>query len=304
MAVISTANHPKSLWPGVRAWVMTVYKEYPEEFSQVFEVLSSSKAYEEDVESTAFDLAQIKPEGSAIAYTSNLQGATKRYTHITYALGFMVTMEEQEDNQYRDKAFNRGALMARSFRLTKEIVHWNVLNRAFNSSYTGIDAKELIATDHPTLAGNQSNELSTAADLSEAALEDLLIMIRLAKNSKGQPIALKGQKLIVSAYDQFNAERILKSTLQNDTANNAVNAVKSMGMLPGGYMVGTYLTDTDAWFVKTDAPNGLISFNRKGFTVQKDNDFDTKNDRNSGIERYSCGWTDWRGLYGSDGSGT
>lgn len=300
MAIITTGAHPKSLWPGVHAFCMGVYDEFAEEFSQAFNVTDSSKAYEEDVETTAFELAQIKTEGAAVTYTGHTQGFVKRYTNVAYGLGFIVTKEEIADNQYKDKAFKRAALLARSFRVTKEMVHWNIFNRAFSGSYLGGDGVALASASHPTLSGNQSN-LLTAADLSEASLEDMLTMIRVAKNSRGHPIMLKAEKLIVSPYDAFNAERILESTLQNDTGNNAVNAVKSRGLLPGGYMVGTYLTDTDAWFIKTNAPNGLTSFKRTGYTFTTDNDFDTDNAKAKGYERYVPGWTDWRGVYCSAG---
>jgi hypothetical protein len=301
MSVISTGSHPKLLWPGIHKICMAEYNEFAEEYSQIFNVEDSDKAYEEDVEQTAFDLAQVKAEGAAIAYTGHSQGFTKRYTNVSYALGFIVTYEEIKDNQYKDKAAKRAKLLARSFRVAKEIVHANVLNRAFSGSYLGADGLELCSTAHPTLSGNQSNELATPADLSEASLEDLLTMIRVAKNSKGHPIKLAAKKLIVSAYEAFNAERILHSTLQNDTSNNAVNAVKSRGLLPGGYMIGTYLTDTDAWFINTDADAGLTSFKREGYSFNTDNDFDTKNAKASGYERYVPGWTDWRGIYGTPG---
>lgn len=302
MAVITTGAHPKALWPGVHAFCMATYNNHPEQYSRVFNVESSTKAYEEDVETTAFDLAQVKPEGAAIAYTGHTQGATKRYTHVAYALGYIVTKEELDDNQYESASFKRSALLARSFKITKEMVHFNVLNRAFSNSYTGMDGKELLATDHPTLSGNQQNELTVAADLSEASLEDMLTLIMMAKNSKGHPIVLTARQLIVAPGNAFNAERILKSALQNDTANNAVNAIKSMGLLPEGYMTSPYLTDDDAWFIKTDAPNGLTSFRRKGYEFTQDNDFDTKNAKAAGYERYSCGWTDWRSLFGSAGA--
>lgn len=171
-----------------------------------------------------------------------------------------------------------------------------MLNRAFNSSYTGGDGKELLATDHPSLAGDWSNELGTPADLSEASLEDLLIQIDTATNSRGLEIAIKGEKLIVPSQLAFEAERIMKSNLQNDTANNAVNAVKSRGLLPGGVVVNHYLTDTDAWFVKTNAPDGLLGFQRTPFEFTKDSDFDTDNFKHKGYERYVFGWTDPRGL--------
>jgi hypothetical protein len=178
----------------------------------------------------------------------------------------------------------------------------NIINRAFSSSYLGGDAKELIATDHPTLDGTQSNELSVAADLSEASLEDLLIQIMNATDSRGLRMQLRGKKLIVPPNLAFEAERIVKSNLQNDTANNAVNAVKSMGLLPEGVMVWHYLTDTDAWFIKTDAPEALKLFNRRELAFTKDSDFDTDNFKHKATERYVGGWSDWRGIYGSEGA--
>lgn len=302
MAVITTGAHPKALWPGVHKFVMNDYNEHPMEYSEIFDVETSEKAYEEDVETTSFGLAPVKSEGSATSYDTHSQGFTKRYTHIAYGLGYIVTREEMDDNLYKTRSFKRGKSLAFSFRTTKEIVAANVLNRAFNSSYTGGDAKELLATDHPTLAGTFSNELATPADLSEASLEDILIQISTATNSRGLQIGLRGQKLIVPPQEQFTAERILKSTLQNDTANNAINAVRSMGMLPQGYVVNHYLTDSDAWFVKTDAPDGMRMFTRTPFEFGQDNDFDTKNAKAAGYERYSLGWTDPRGMYGSAGA--
>ena len=259
-------------------------------------------AYEEDVETTGFNLAQIKTQGGAVSYDGHTQGFIKRYTHVAYGLGYIVTREERDDNLYKSRSFKRGEQLSFSFRTTKEIVGANVLNRAFDTNYTGGDGKALCVTDHPSLAGNWSNTLSVAADLSEASLETMLVNISLAKNSRGLPIAIRGKKLIVSPSDVFNAERILKSALQNDTANNAVNAIRSMGLLPGGYVVNHYLTDTDAWFVKTDAPDGMLGFQRQAFEFTQDNDFDTENAKAKGYERYSFGWTDPRGLYGSPGA--
>lgn len=302
MAVITTGAHPKALWPGVRKFVMGEYSEHPTEYNQVFDMQSSKMAYEEDVETTGFGLAQIKSEGAAVSYDSHSQGFTKRYTHVAYALGYIVTREELDDNLYKSRSFKRGKALAFSFRTTKEIVAANVLNRAFSASYLGGDGKELIATDHPSLAGNWSNELSVAADLSEAALEDMLTQIAEAKNSRGLQIALRGDKLIVAPANAFNAERILKSSLQNDTSDNAVNAIRSMGLLRGGCVVNHYLTDSDAWFVKTDAPDGLLGFQRTPFEFTQDNDFDTENAKAKGYERYAFGWTDPRGVYGSEGS--
>lgn len=301
MAVITTGAHPKALWPGVRKFVMGEYNSHPEEYSMIFDMKSSSMAYEEDVETTGFGLAKVKPEGSAVTYDTHSQGFVKRYTHVAYSLGYIVTREELDDNQYKSKSFKRGKALSFSFRTTKEIVAANILNRAFSDSYTGGDGVELLSTAHPTLAGNQSNELDVAADLSEASLEDLLTQIMEAKNSRGLQIGIRGRKLIVPPALAFEAERIMKSTLQNDTANNAVNAVRSMGLLPEGVCVNHYLTDTDAWFVKTDVPDGLLGFTRTPFEFTQDNDFDTENAKAKGYERYAFGWTDWRGLFGSPG---
>lgn len=300
--VISTGNHPKALWPGVHAFVMGEYNDHPIEYTDIFDMQNSKMAYEEDVETTGFGLAQVKDQGSSVAYDSQTQGFTKRYTHVAYGLGFIVTREEQDDNLYKARAFNRGKQLAFSFRTTKEIVAANILNRAFNSAYAGGDGKELLATDHPTLAADFSNELATPADLSEASLEDMLTQIAETKNSRGLQIAIRGKKLIVPPALAFDAERIMKSTLQNDTDKNAVNAIKSMGLLPGGSCVNHYLTDSDAWFVKTDAPNGMTGFQRTAFEFKRDNDFDTDNAKAKGYERYSFGWTDPRGMFGSAGA--
>lgn len=302
MSVITTGAHPKALWPGVRKFVMGSYNEFATEYTDIFDMKTSDMAYEEDVETTGFNLAQIKTQGGAVSYDGHTQGFIKRYTHVAYGLGYIVTREERDDNLYKSRSFKRGEQLSFSFRTTKEIVGANVLNRAFDTNYTGGDGKALCVTDHPSLAGNWSNTLSVAADLSEASLETMLVNISLAKNSRGLPIAIRGKKLIVSPSDVFNAERILKSALQNDTANNAVNAIRSMGLLPGGYVVNHYLTDTDAWFVKTDAPDGMLGFQRQAFEFTQDNDFDTENAKAKGYERYSFGWTDPRGLYGSPGS--
>lgn len=300
--VITTGNHPKALWPGIRKWFGRMYDEFPVEYSQVFDMDSSDKAYEEDVEVTGFGLAPIKAEGQSLSYDSESQGYTKRYTHVAYSLGYIVTKEELADNQYEVVSKRRSRALAFSMRQTKEVVHANVFNRAFDSNYAGGDGKELLATDHPSLAGSWSNELAVAADLSEASLEDIMIQIAMATNSRGLRIALTGQQLIVPPQESFNAERITKSTLQNDTANNAVNAIRSKGLLPKGVMTYHYLTDADAWFVKTNCPSGLVGLTRQAIEFDKDNDFDTKNAKASAYERYAAGWTDPRGLYGSPGS--
>jgi len=302
MAVITTGNHPKLLWPGLHALFGTSYNDVPLQHTKVFEVVSSEKNYEEMVELAGFGLAPVKTEGGSISYDTHSQGPTTRLTHVTYGLGFIETIEAVEDNLYEGRATSRTKMLARSMRITKETVLANIINRAFNSSYTGGDGKEMIATDHPTLNGTQSNELTVAADLSEASLEDLLIQIMNATDSRGLRVKLMGKKLIVPPNLAFEAERIVKSNLQNDSANNAINAVKSMGLLPEGVMVWHYLTDTDAWFIKTDAPDSLKLFNRRAVSFAKDSDFDTDNFKHKATERYIGGWGDWRGMFGSAGA--
>lgn len=301
MAVITTGAHPKALWPGVHAWFGLAYNKHPSEWDQIFDVKDSTKNYEEDVEATGFGLAPIVPQGEALSYDSHAQGYTKRYTPVKYGLGYIVTEEEEDDNQYEKLAKGRAEALAFSMRTSKEIVHANILDRATDSNYVGGDGKELLATDHPSLAGAWSNELSPGADFSEAALEDLLILIGRAKNARGLQIGLRPTKLIGPVDLQFEFQRVLKSELRVGTGDNDINAVKSMGLLPGGFMVNHYLTDTDQWFVKTDAPNGLTHFRRKALVFAKDSDFDTANKKHKATERYVPGWTDPRAIFGSSG---
>jgi len=298
MSVISTGSHPKALWPGVRAWVMNDYATHPTEYTEIFEVETSKMAYEEDVELSGFGLVKVKHEGAAGEYDTITQGPTTRYRHVAYALGYIVTREMIADNLYQAKSMAFAKSLRFSFRTSKEIVHANVLNRAFNSAYAGSDGVELVSTVHPTLGGTQSNELATPADLSEASLEDALTMIGTMRNARGLPISLRGMKLIISPSEAFNADRLLNSTNQSGTANNDINAVRGKVSV----VVNHYLTDPDAWFVTTNAPNGLMSFQREAFEFSQDNDFDTKNAKAMGYERYSCGWTDWRSIVGTQGA--
>lgn len=302
MAVITTGNHPKALWPGIHKFWGRQYNEHPMEWSQIFDGISSEKNYEEDVEVTGFGLASTKAQAAAVSFDSESQGPTTRYTHVTYALGYIVTREEQEDNLYEVVSKRRAKALAFSVRQTEEIVAANVLNRAFNTSYTGGDGKALIVSDHVTVNGSQSNVLAVAADLSEASIEDLIIQCMNATNSRGLKISLMPQKLIVAPANAFNAERILNSTLRSGSPNNDINALKSMGMLPGGVVVNHYLTDTDAFFIKTNAPAGLQRFNRRATEFKQDNDFDTENAKAKSTTRFSVGWTDWRGIFGTPGA--
>jgi hypothetical protein len=243
MAVITTGSHPKALWPGVYAWFGAKYNEHPQQYTKLFDIKSSSKNYEELVEQTGFGLAPVKAEGSSTAYDSHAQGVTARGTNVAYSLGYIVTREEKADNLYSEVSMQRAASLAFSMAQTRENVGANVYNRAFNSSYTGGDGKELCATDHGSLAGDQSNELATAADLSEASLEDLTINIMDALNSKGLKISLQPKSLIVPTALVYDAQRILESTLQSGTANNDVNALRSMSVIPE-VVVNNYLTDS------------------------------------------------------------
>ena len=302
MAIITTGNHPKALWPGVKAWWGRSYNEHPLEYPDLFETDSSDKSYEEDVQVTGFGLVAQKSEGGAISFDSETQGYTTRYTHVAYAGGYIVTYEELKDNLYEVVSKRRAGALAFSARQTKETVGANVYNRAFSNSYTFGDGKELLATDHPTLSGDQSNELTTAADLSEASLEDLIVQIMGATNDRGLKISLMPKTLIVARQNWFEANRILKSTLQNDSANNAINVLKATNALPGGIKMNHYLTDADAWFLRTNAPRGMIYYEREAATFDQDNDFDTKNAKAAVYFRCSFGNTDWRGLYGSPGA--
>ena len=300
MSVITSGAHPKALWPGISAWFGREYKKYPEIYKEIFEVETSDKSYEEDVELTGFGLLPIKPEGDAISYDSETQGYVKRYTNATYAMGYIVTQEALDDGLYEKVSKRRSTALAFSAQTTKETVHANILNRATTSGYTGGDGVVLGSTAHPTASGNQSNILATAADLSEASLEDLCVQIMNATNSRGLRIMLSPKKLIVPPAVHFDAKRIIESELQNDTANNAKNVVGTL--FKGGLVTWSFLTDTDAWFVQTDCPRGMMHMKRKEGKFETDNDFDTSNAKAKFTERYNAGWTDWRGMYSSQGA--
>lgn len=302
MAVITTGSHPKALWPGIKAWWGRSYSEHSPEYPDLFDTDTSERAYEEDVQVTGFGLAPVKPEGGSISYDSESQGFVSRYVHVAYALGYICTYEEQQDGLYEVVSKRRAQSLAFSMRQTKENVGANIYNRAFDSNYTGGDGKELLATDHPSLGGDWANEPTAGTDFSETAVEDLIIQIMGATNDRGLKISLMPKSLIVPRQLWFEANRVLKSVMQNDTANNAVNALKATNALPGGIKVNHYLTDQDAWFIRTNAPRGLIHYQREAASFTQDNDFDTSNAKAKSYERYSFKWTDPRGLYGSPGA--
>jgi hypothetical protein len=302
MAVITTGNHPKALWPGIQAIFGISYNEKDQQWQQVFEKGTSDKAYEEDFEATSFGLAPIVAQGAQVNFDSHVQQGTQRYTHVKYGLGYIVTEEEMDDNQYEKLSGFRARALGFSLRQTKEIVAANVLNRAFTSGYTGADGSILCVTTHTTVGGSQSNALSPAADISEAALETLMIQVRNARNNRGLKISLKPQKLVVAPENWFEAERIVNSNLRPGTANNDINAMKRQGVLPEGVFVYDYLTTQDDFFVLTDCPDGLKLIERKAYAFSRDNDFNTNNAKAKATMRFSVGWSDWRKIYGSAGA--
>jgi hypothetical protein len=300
--IITTGQIAKLLWPGLNARWGNAYDKHPNEWQDLVDVADSNMAYEEDQEMTGFGLAPIKTQGASIAYDTEAQGVTSRYTHVAYALGFIITKEAIDDNLYEKVGMQRTGNLAFSMQQTKENVVANLYNRAFSSSYVGADGVSLLNTAHPSLSGNQSNTLAVAADMSEASLEDMAIQIGQATNSRGLKISITPKALIIPVNLQFEAARILKSVGQNDTANNAINAMKSMGTFSDGFRVNHYLTDTDAWFVRTNVEEGLKLFQRNAVEFAQDGDFDTYNLKYKAYERYSTGWSDWRGLFGSPGA--
>ena len=299
--VITTGSHPKALWPGVHAWWGRQYNEHKEEFPDLFDEESSDMAYEEDVEITGFGLAPQTIQGETIYYDSETQGAVTRYTHVAYALGYIVTYEELRDNLYAQVSKRRAQALAFSMRQTKENVAANVYNRAFNATYTFGDGTTLISTAHPTLAGNQSNQLTTAADLSELAIENLVIQIMQVQNNRGLRISALPRSLHVGVQNWFEANRIYKSILQSNSAENNINVLRATNVFPDGIKVNHYFTSATAWFIRTNVPNGMRYFNREAATFDQDNDFDTKNAKAACYERYSFGMTDFRGIFGTAG---
>ena len=292
----------KELEPGLNALFGLEYDRYENQHTEIFDLENSDRAFEEEVMLGGFGNAEVKPEGSGVVYEQAQETFTARYSHETIALAFSLTEEAVEDNLYDKISTRYTKALARSMANTKQIKAANVLNRAFNSSFLGGDVKELCATDHPTLSGTQKNELSTAADLNETSLEQMLIDIADMKDERGMKIALRGMKMIIPVNLQFVAERLMKSAGRVGTADNDLNAVRSMGMVPQGYVVNNFLTDTDAFFIKTDAPNGLKMFTRAPIRTAMEGDFDTGNVRYKARERYSFGFSDWRGIFGSPGA--
>jgi len=300
---ISRSQLVKELEPGLNALFGLEYSRYENEHAEIFITETSDRAFEEEVMLTGFNGAEVKQEGAPVVFDQATEAYTSRYTHETIALAFAITEEAIEDNLYDRLASRYTRALARSMANTKQVKAAAVLNNAFNSSFTGGDGKELIATDHPLANGGTfSNELATAADLNETSLEQSLIDIAAFVDERGLRIAIQGRKLIVPKELQFTAERILKSPLRVGTADNDINAIKNMGMIPEGYRVNHFLTDTDAFFIMTDAPNGLKHFVRSPIKTAIEGDFDTGNVRFKARERYVFGFSDPRGIFGSPGA--
>lgn len=300
--IINSSSFAKALWPGVNAWYGKEYDEYPVEWDKLFEKFTSRKQYEEDVGISSFGLLNVKPEGNPIQYDSEQQTFTTRYTHIVYALGFIITREIMEDDQYDVVGQRKAQGLAFSVRQTKEVIGANVYNRAFNSSYVGGDGVSLLNSAHPLFAGGTfSNVLSTSADLSEAALEQACIDIANFTNDRGLRIAVRPESLVLPIQLEFEAERILKTERRVGTNNNDINALRQTGRFPKGIILNHYFSNPLSWFIRTDVKNGMKMFERRGDEFEMDNDFDTENARFKATSRYSFGWTDARALYGSAG---
>ena len=299
---INRAQLAKELEPGLNALFGLEYAQYENQHAEIFDTENSDRAFEEEVMLSGFGASQVKPEGTSVTFDSASESFTARYTHETVALAFSITEEAVEDNLYDKVSTRYTKALARSMAHTKQVKSANVLNRAFNSSYTGGDSKELCATDHSTTGGDVKNELTTAADLNETSLEQALIDIAALTDDRGLKVAAKARKMIIPSALQFTAERLMKSAGRTSTADNDINAVKSMGMIPEGYVVNNYLTDTDAWFIKTDVPNGMKHFQRAAVATSMEGDFETGNVKYKARERYSFGWSDWRGIFGTPGA--
>lgn len=300
---ISRAQLMKELLPGLNYIFGMEYDRYEQEHEEIFEGDTSERSFEEETKLSGFSAAPVKNEGAAIAYDNAQEAWTARYAHETIAMGFALTEEAVEDNLYDSLSKRYTKALARAMAYTKQVKAAAILNNAFNSSYTYGDGKELCATNHPLVSGGtNANEPSTAADLNETSLEQAVIDIAAWTDERGLLIAAKPRKLIIPPALQFTATRLMESQLRVGTSDNDTNALRQMGAIPEGFVVNHYLTDTDAWFLKTDVPNGLKHFTRVAMSTGMDTDFDTGNSRYKARERYSFGVSDPLGIYGSPGA--
>ena len=307
---ISRAQLLKELLPGLNALFGMEYARYGEQHKEIYETETSERSFEEETKLSGFGSAPVKAEGSAIAYDNAQEAFTARYTHETIALGFSITEEAVEDNLYDSLSARYTKALARAMAYTKQVKAANVLNNGFSQNYLGGDGVSLFGTNssgtvvnHPLVSGaTNANRPSVAADLNETSLEDAVINIAAWTDERGLLIAAKPRKLIIPPALQFVATRLLETELRVATADNDLNALKSNGSIPEGYSVNNFLTDTDAWFLTTDVPNGLKHFVRTPMATSMDGDFDTGNVRYKARERYSFGWSDPLGMYGSPGA--
>mgnify|MGYP000197416062 FL=1 len=301
---ISRAQLAKELEPGLNALFGMEYSRYENQHSEIFTTESSDRAFEEEVMLSGFGAAPTKSEGSSINFDDANEAYTARYNHETIALAFSITEEAVEDNLYDRLSSRYTRALARSMAHTKQVKAASILNNGFSGgAFAGGDGKALLATDHPlTNGGTFANEPSTGADLNETSLEDALIKIAGFVDERGLKVALRGMKLLIPRQLQFVAERLMASNLRTATSDNDTNAIRSMGMLPDGYAVNDFLTDTDAFFLMTDAPRGFLHFERTPLSTQMESDFDTGNMRFKARERYSFGFSDPRCVFGSPGA--
>ena len=300
---ISRAQLAKELEPGLNALFGMEYSRYENEHAEIFDTESSDRAFEEEVLIVGFGNARDKSEGQSVGYDSASEGFTARYTHETVALAFALTEEAVEDNLYDRLGARYTKALARSMAHTKQVKAANVLNNAFNSSFAGGDGVELVSNAHPLAGGGTfSNRPSAYSDLNETSLEDALISISTFVDDRNMILALQGVKLVVPPQLQFVADRLLETPGRVSTADNDINAIRNMGMLPQGYAVNHFLTDTDAWFVKTDVPDGFKHFERSPVATSMEGDFNTGNVRYKARERYSFGFSNPRAVFGSQGA--
>ena len=299
---INRSQLAKELEPGLNALFGLEYNTYENQHAEIFETENSDRAFEEEVMLSGFGSASVKPEGSSVNFDSATESFTARYSHETVALAFQITEEAVEDNLYDKISTRYTKALARSMAHTKQVKAANVLNNGFSSSFTGGDGVELFSSAHPTTSGNQRNELATASDLNETSLEQAMIDIAAFQDDRGLKVAAKARKLIIPSALQFTAERLMKSAGRTGTADNDTNAIASKGMIPEGYVVNNYITDTDAFFIKTDVPNGMKHFQRSPIATSMEGDFETGNMKYKARERYSFGFSDWRGMFASEGA--
>ena len=297
---ISRAQLVKELEPGLNALFGLEYKNYANEHAEIFDTETSDRAFEEEVMLSGFANAAVKPEGQGVTFDDAQETYTARYTNETIALAFAITEEAIEDNLYDRLASRYTKALARSMANTKQVKAAAVLNNGFNANFAGGDGVALFATNHPTLAGTFSNELTVASDLNETSLEQALIDVAAFTDERGLKIAAQGTKLIIPSALQFTADRLMNSAGRTGTADNDINAVRNMGMVPQGYTVNHYLTSNKKWFLKTDVPNGLKHFVRAPIKTSMEGDFDTGNVRYKARERYVFGFSDPRGIFGSN----